>query len=156
MTLCWTRNPRGRPTFLEIIDFLLSELEKPEKLLSVSFYAKSKKEAKPPATKEISCTTPLKSESETLSYFDEEDADNEVVKNDHPVINFFPTTLDVLNIVKNEMPSTELQLSNGTNESQIKTSENGTAKPKQSNSSDEFRDNKISNGSLPHYNTTIC
>lgn len=160
MTLCWTKNPRGRPTFLEITDFLLAEMDNPEKFLSVSFYAKAKQENKTRSHREISCITPLKSDSETLSCFDEEDGDTNTTKGDHLDIKYFPTALDALNqtiLADNDVPSNDHQLSNGTNNAQpLKLDENGTLTFKRNNSSDEVKDSKISNGSLPHYDTTIC
>ncbi|XP_053210076.1 insulin-like peptide receptor isoform X3 [Panonychus citri] len=63
MKVCWMRNPKTRPTFMELIEILLPDIDS-EKFMKVSFYAKAKAKAKlkPHPRKEITSeVTPLKS-----------------------------------------------------------------------------------------------
>ncbi|XP_074599989.1 insulin receptor-like isoform X2 [Brevipalpus obovatus] len=177
MTMCWERNPKKRPTFLEIIDYLSSDFES-EEFLKVSFYAKAKsKQVTSRSTKDSTSVIPPNSDHDNK--FDEENCDtaNAPELDVSGDIKFFPTVLnlDVLNSTKtNQDSDTEdakvtdrLIIPNGTShvhkmnllnsEEKDKSNSSNPTEPSATNSPGGKKDTKT-NGALANnrYNTTVC
>jgi len=177
MTMCWERNPKKRPTFLEILDYLSPDFES-EEFLKVSFYTKAKsKQAAPRMIKDSGGASPLNGDQDNK--FDEENCDtNTALEMDvGGDIKFFPTVLnlDVLNSAKNNQESDseddkvtdKLIIPNGTShvhkmnllnsEGNGGSDPNDPTEPTSTNSPDSKRDSKT-NGTLVNnrFNTTVC
>ena len=78
MNLCWARNPKARPTFVEIIEMLLPDVETTE-FHTVSYYHGERSQKRPPSQEDAE-STPLNSASK-----DAEDNDGDKVP-----VKFFP------------------------------------------------------------------
>lgn len=177
MTMCWERNPKKRPTFLEIIDYLSPDFES-EEFLKVSFYSKAKsKKVTTRSAKDPTGVTPSNSEQD--SKFEEENCDptNAPELDVSGDIKFFPTVLnlDVINSTKTNQDSDSedakvtdrLIIPNGTghvhkmnllnSEEKDKSNTSHPTEPSATNSPGSKKDNKT-NGSLANnrYNTTVC
>lgn len=90
MDLCWDRNPKARPTFIELIDMLLPDINH-AKFREVSFYFTQRQET---CTKEnelcdsVTASTPMRTQwMENQNSRDESDVESEVT--------FFPPTRNI-------------------------------------------------------------
>lgn len=139
MSLCWNWNPKGRPTFTELIEMLYPEIEKSaaERFQKVSHYHNHVPTPVESVADQESC--PL-----TLNEPDDRDGSGDTA------VKFFPSIIgakseDSKVQIENDDNSNPTPAGNGISTTQI----NGIVKTGENNKSSEgSRESKISNGSI--------
>ncbi|GIY26330.1 insulin receptor [Caerostris darwini] len=142
MELCWAKNPKARPTFTELIDMLLPDVNQ-NHFREVSFYFTQRQET---STKETDCdsataSTPMRTQwMDSQNSREDSDAESEIA--------FFPPTRS---ITQTDYTRGKNSLDGNARAYSVHSNDGG--KMSVNNSSDDSKGSKVSstsNGSVPN------
>ncbi|GIY56891.1 receptor protein-tyrosine kinase [Caerostris extrusa] len=142
MELCWAKNPKARPTFTELIDMLLPDINQ-NHFREVSFYFTQRQET---SAKETDCdsataSTPMRTQwMDSQNSREDSDAESEIA--------FFPPTRS---ITQTDYTRGKNSLDGNARAYSVHSNDGG--KMSVNNSSDDSKGSKVSstsNGSVPN------